>query len=99
MLGKLMTKGEQNGPLHWFDVHIMFQLQERTFCSPLNLYMYMHVWFSSISSLIWMLFHFKEELIKTDLERPDKYNLNENKLCHLDRDQDEKIYLSQKLLL
>ena len=43
MLGKLMTKGEQNGPLHWFDVHIMFQLQERTFCSPLNLYMYMHV--------------------------------------------------------
>lgn len=42
-LGELMTKGEQNGPLHWFDIHIMFQLQERKFCSPLNLYMYMHV--------------------------------------------------------
>ena len=21
-LGELMTKGEQNGPLHWFDIHI-----------------------------------------------------------------------------
>ena len=53
----------------------------------------------SISSLIWMLFHFKKELIKTDLERPDKYNLIDNKLSHLDGDQDEKTYLSQKLLL
>ena len=59
----------------------------------------MHVWFGLISSLIWMLIHFKKELIKTDLERPDKYNLIENKLCRPDLYQDEKIYLSQKLLL
>ena len=37
--------------------------------------------------------------MKTDLERHDKHNLIANKLCRLDRDQQEKIYLSQKLFL
>ena len=63
----------------------------------------MHVWFGSISSLIWMLFHFKkelikEELIKTDLERPDEYNLMENKLIFVVLIE-KPLYLSQKLFL
>ena len=58
----------------------------------------MHVWFGSISSLIWMLFHFKKELIKTDLERPDEYNLMENKLIFVVLIE-KPVYLSQKLFL
>lgn len=49
-----------------------------------------------------MLFHFKkelikEELIKTDLERPDEYNLIENKLFCLDRDTG--IFISEIILV